>query len=86
MPNTTERKNKKRMGALLSAMVTGGFFVIIAVCLVLTCFDTGSRGAEIAILLVCALLYFAIAGGILLALSQRWKEIDGGEEDEARKY
>ena len=86
MPNTTERKNKKRMGALLSALVTGGFFVIIAVCLVLAGLDVGSRGAELVVLLVCALLYFAIAGGVLLALAQRWKEIDGGEEDEARKY
>lgn len=85
MPNTTDRR-KKRRGALLSALVTGGFFVVLAVCMLVDYFGCRGTTAETVIILVCALLYFAIAGGILLALKQRWQEIKKGEEDEARKY
>lgn len=85
MRNTTERK-KKRRGALLSALVVGGFMLVLAVCMVLAGLYDMVSGAETVILLVCALLYFAIVGGIILALRQRWREIEGGEEDEARKY
>lgn len=83
MPNTTKRK--KRMGALLSALATGGFFVVMGACILLLGLDL-NNGAETVMILVCAVLYFAIAGGIALALNQRWKEIETGEEDEARKY
>jgi len=37
-------------------------------------------------ILLCTLLYLAVAVGVILALRQRWKEIKGGEEDEAKKY
>ena len=30
--------------------------------------------------------YLAVAVGVIVALWQRWKEIQGGEEDEAKKY
>ena len=35
---------------------------------------------------VYVLSYLLIIGGVVLALVQRLKEIDGGEEDEASKY
>lgn len=85
MRNTTDRK-KKRRGALLSALVVGGFMLVLAVCMVLAGLYDVTSGAETVILLACSALYFAIVGGIALALRQRWKEIEGGEEDEARKY
>ena len=85
MPNTTE-KRKKRRGALLSALVTGGFFVLMAVGMLLAGFEDGMTAGEGLILALCALLYLVIAGGICVALRQRWKEIETGEEDEARKY
>ena len=85
MPNTTE-KSKKRMGALLSALVTGGFFILMAVGMLLAGLGGGMSSGEILILVLCALLYLAIAGGVCVALNQRWKEIEKGEEDEARQY
>ena len=85
MQNTTERK-KKRRGALLSALVVGGFVLVLAVCMVLAGLYDVNSGAETVVLLACSALYFAIAGGVALALRQRWKEIERGEEDEARKY
>ena len=71
---------------LCSALVAGGFFVIIAVAMLLSYFGGMESTAEGVVIVVCALIYFVIAGGVLVALTQRWKEIDGGEEDEARKY
>ena len=85
MRNTTDR-NKRRLGALLSALLTGGLMVLIAVCMLADYFGTGGSGGETVIILVCAVLYLAIAGGIFMALRQRWQEIERGEEDEARKY
>lgn len=38
------------------------------------------------VILFTAFLYVAVAVGVIIALYQRWKEIQGGEEDEAKKY
>ena len=38
------------------------------------------------VLIIYGLAILAVITGILLALRQRLKEIEGGEEDEARKY
>ena len=38
------------------------------------------------VILFTAFIYLAVAVGVLIALYQRWKEIKGGEEDEAKKY
>ena len=31
-------------------------------------------------------MYLAVAVGVIVSLYRRWKEIQGGEEDEAKKY
>lgn len=85
MRNTTDR-NKKRMGALLSALFMGGLMILLTVCMLASYFGVGGSGGETTLILICAALYLAIAGGVFAALCQRWKEIEGGEEDEARKY
>lgn len=36
--------------------------------------------------LIIALIPFAVIVGVLLALKERFKEIEGGEEHEAAKY
>ena len=38
------------------------------------------------VILFTALIYLAVAVGVIVALFQRWREIQGGEEDEAKKY
>jgi hypothetical protein len=38
------------------------------------------------LLAFCIILFAGLIAGTLLALKQRLSEIDGGEEDEARKY
>lgn len=84
MPNTI--KNKKRLGAALSALVMGGLLLVITICMLVDYFGGGGTAAETIVILAGAGLFLAMAGGIGLALAQRWKEIEGGEEDEARKY
>lgn len=85
MRNATDR-NKKRMGALLSALFMGGLMVLVTVCMLVSYFEVGGSWSETVIILVCAALYLAIAAGVFIALCQRWREIERGEEDEARKY
>ena len=84
MRNTT--KWKKQLGAALSALIVGGFMVLTALCMLFDYFGGGGTAWETVLILVCAGILFLVAGGIVLALAQRWKEIEGGEEDEARKY
>ena len=84
MQKTT--KGKKRLGAALSALVVGGFLVLLALCMLADYFVGGGTAGETVAVVVCAGLFFLMAGGIALALAQRWKEIERGEEDEARKY
>ena len=83
MQKTT--KGKKRLGAALSALAVGGFMVLMAVCMLTDCFGGGTAGETVAIL-GAAGMFFLVAGGVVLALVQRWREIERGEEDEARKY
>ena len=85
MQNGTDRK-KKRLGAALSALVMGGILLVVILCLLWDCFTVGITAAERVVLLLCAALGLFTIGGILLALRQRWNEIEGGEEDEAKKY
>lgn len=42
--------------------------------------------AVIGIMVVCVLLAVAIVVGVLYAMVQRLREIQGGEENDARKY
>lgn len=78
---------KKKTGAWLCAMVMIALvaaYVIAIAAILLTAGDEG-----IAVLGFVALyggLLVAVAVGILFALRQRLKEIDGGEEEAAKQY
>ena len=79
-------KGKKLMGAALSALVMGGLILVITVCMLIDYFGTGGSGAETIVILLSAGLFLAIVAGIAAAFFQRRKEIQRGEEEEARKY
>lgn len=85
MPNTTEKRSKRR-GAVLSALVMGGLFLCLAVCMLLDFFAGETGLGEQVLVVVCVVLVLVPVGGIAAALHQRMKEIEGGEEDEAKKY
>ena len=86
MRKTTDRKHGKT-AAIISAAVV---IVILGIYLAAVIFPLlgASYGEAVAvgILIVFALVIIAVIVGILIALRQRLKEIEGGEEDEAKQY
>lgn len=79
-------KGKGFFGAVVSAVLVAGFMLLLAAALLMECFGGVSLIYTTGILLFCVLLYLAVAVGVIVCLYQRWKEIQGGEEDEAKKY
>jgi len=77
MPNTT--KNKKVRAAVICALVFVGLF---AACIAAVLCDWGPLWEK----LLCVGLLAPFIVGVLLALRQRLKEIEGGEEDAASQY
>ena len=80
---------KKRRGALLSALVvllwlTG--LVTVVVFAAMEAARDGAIGAGALLVLLYGTLGGAAMVGILIALRQRLREIEGGEEDDAAQY
>lgn len=74
-------------GSVAAAAVFIAMLLFTAVCTVAALFDGGRTELLEGFLLgLSLLLVLAMAGGIGAALVQRRREIQGGEEDEARKY
>ena len=68
-------------------MVVIAFLGVLLGAILLPLLRVGSGdGAAAVILLLYALVILAVIVGVVVALRQRLREIDGGEEDEARKY
>ena len=85
MQNTT--KDRVRRGAVISALVVIGLLAVyLAVVLFGLLTETMMPLLAVGILLVYAVIIVAIIVGVLAALRQRLKEIEGGEEDAASKY
>ena len=80
-------KGKDFFGAVVVTVLVTAIMLVLTM-VVLGAFWGGGaeEGAAGLILFAIALLYLAIAVGVIVALFQRWKEIQGGEEDEAKKY
>ncbi len=84
-----DTNNRKLRGAAGSALVIAvpvlflaGLFLAFGLGLL----DGGEDTLGTGILLLYAVLLLAVAVGVFAALRQRWKEVKGGEEDEAKKY
>lgn len=81
------RSNTKKWPAILCAI---GFIALLALylCVIMFAFisERTSNIAAVLLILVFLGVIVGVIAGILLALRQRLREIDGGEEDEARKY
>lgn len=84
-----QRGDIRRKRYVTTALAAAAMVVLMAglIALMLWAFSTDPVGAPPAPLLVFLLAIPAVVIlGTLFALGQRWKEIKGGEEDEARKY
>ena len=79
-------KGKGFAGAVLITVLVAAFMLLLTAALVVGYFGGNTDGMATAIVFFCALMYMAVAVGVIAALRQRWKEIQGGEEDEAKKY
>ena len=79
------RKNIKR-GAIFSALAVVAFFALYLALLATAILEAPSDVMGWVAVILAGSVFVAIIVGVLLALSQRLKEIDGGEEEDARKY
>ena len=74
---------KKKQGSGLAALV---IILLLVGWLGLILWGTSQGGVPILVILAFVVVFGIVVTGILVALRQRLREINGGEEDEARKY
>ena len=83
MRNTTDKKR----GAIACAAVGIGFFVVmLAVLLFSQVADAYADWVAWAVLLIYGAIILAVILGIAAALRQRLRELEKGEEEDAKKY
>ena len=83
------RKNtdgKGFAGAVVITILVAGLMFLLTGALLAGYFGGFTEPFATGIILFTAFVYLAIAAGVVIALYQRWKEIQGGEEDEAKHY
>ena len=79
-------KRRKKVAPLLCAVVVVVFLGLFLGAL-LPLLDVGSGdGGAVVILILYALVLLAVIVGVVIALIQRLREIERGEEEDARKY
>ena len=79
------RNNSKKTGAAVAALTIVAIMAAFIGVFILIIKGEEEAGAD-GILFVYIGMFAAIIIGVLVALKQRFKEIAGGEEEEARKY
>ena len=87
MPESIKDRKSKKVAPIVCAVLMIG---IMAACLAALCYpmlDASVGGmAVMGILALYGILIVAIIIGVIVALVQRLKEIEGGEEDAAAQY
>lgn len=74
------------MGAVVITVAVAGVMLLLAVGLLRDYLGGSTNGAATVLVAVYVVFVLAVAVGVIAALVQRWREVKGGEEDEARKY
>lgn len=88
MRSSSERCGKRK-GSILSAVVVLLWLAGLILAVALTALEAaraGECGAAALLLALYGVLGGAAVIGVVLALRQRLREIDGGEEDDAAQY
>ena len=88
MRSSSERRGKRK-GSILSAAVVLRWRAGLILAVALTALEAaraGECGAAALLLALYGVLGGAAVIGVVLALRQRLREIDGGEEDDAAQY
>ena len=86
MQNATDRRQKKRAPILCAAVLVLLLGVFLGMVLLPLLWMGRDTAGVVTILLIYALAVAAVMAGVLAALRQRLREIDKGEEDEAKQY
>lgn len=84
MRNITEGKGFG--GAVIVTLLTVVLMLLFTGALLSGCSGGALDPFTGGVILFCAFVFLAIAVGVVAALVQRWRELQGGEEDEAKKY
>ncbi len=82
----TDKRSRKRAPILCATVIIGVLAVFLATFIYPLLGASYGEVIALGILVIYGFAILAVIAGILLALHQRLKEIEGGEEDEARKY
>ena len=88
MQNNTERRKKKVAPVVMAILVIlyVSPLVAVAVLAMVGIIEMGVGPAPMLFILLYLLIGAAMIGGVLIAMRQRLREIDGGEEEDAKKY
>ena len=81
-----EKKSKKRVAVVAALVVIALMTVYLVAIIIPLARETLGEQIAVAILVTYAGLILAGIVGVTLALKQRLKEIESGEEDEAKRY
>ncbi len=73
-------------GAVLAAVIVAAVMLLLAGGLLLGYFGEAPDVFAAGLVVIYALIFLAVGVGVVAALIQRWREVRGGEEDDARKY
>lgn len=79
-------RDHRLYGAILVAVVVVAIMLLLTGGMILDYFGKDTHSFDVALIVICTSFFLAITVGVVIALIQRWREIKGGEEDEARKY
>ena len=86
MPNDTNL-NKKKKAPIICAVIMIGFLSLVLGAIVYPILnETNGKLAAIGIIIVYGLFILATIVGVFIALKQRLREIESGEEEDAKIY
>lgn len=86
MQDDTKKRSGKTAAILCAAVVIAILGIYLAAILYPLLGAAWGEGIAVGILIVYGLLIAAVIVGVIVALGQRLREIEGGEEENARKY
>ena len=86
MRKTTDQKRRKTAPIICAIVMIALLGIYLAAVIFPLLGASYGEAVAVGILIVFALVIIAVIVGILIALRQRLKEIEGGEEDEAKQY
>ena len=90
MRKTTDQKGHGLVGGVIVTVLVVGLVLLVLAAL-FQAFGPilpflRELGAAFGVMLFYVGTILAVGIGVVVALIQRWKEVKGGEEDEAKKY